>query len=96
MALTRVGERSERDPGNSTAPVTVEAIGAPGGSGPTAWTVAAVGGGALVLTGLTVFVLVRRRGSSPAEARDRADAGRVEARLRVRSVPGKCPGGAAP
>ncbi|WP_406836184.1 hypothetical protein ACICHK_06730 [Streptomyces sp. AHU1] len=68
--------KGDTDPGNSTAPITVEAIGVPGGSGPaggsgpTAWAVAAVGGGALVPAGLTAFVLVRRRGSSPVEARD--------------------------
>ncbi|MEU1408655.1 hypothetical protein ABZ471_41355 [Streptomyces sp. NPDC005728] len=50
--------RDDADPSNSTAPITIEAVGGSGGSGRTAWGVAA-GAGALALTGLLTVALVR-------------------------------------
>ncbi|WRZ88026.1 hypothetical protein OHB54_02490 [Streptomyces sp. NBC_01007] len=55
--------RQDADPENSTAPITIEAIGEAGGSagwGTTAWT-AAAGAGTLALTGLLAAGLVRAR-----------------------------------
>ncbi|WP_256638942.1 hypothetical protein [Streptomyces murinus] len=50
--------RDDADPGNSTAPITVEAIGASDGPGPL---VPAAVAGAMALAGLLAFALVRRR-----------------------------------
>ncbi|MFI9251904.1 hypothetical protein [Streptomyces sp. NPDC053069] len=52
--------RDDADPRNSTAPLTIEAAGAAGGFGPTAWAVAA-GAAAAVLTGLLALGRRRRR-----------------------------------
>ncbi|MEU0332741.1 hypothetical protein [Streptomyces sp. NPDC006193] len=52
--------RDDADPRNSTASISVEAVGGSGGSDRTAWG-AAAGAGALALTGLLTVALVRAR-----------------------------------
>ncbi|MEU8032482.1 hypothetical protein AB0C13_28250 [Streptomyces sp. NPDC049099] len=68
--------RGDADPRNSTAPLTIEAAGAAGGFGPTAWAVAA-GAAAAVLTGLLALGRRRRRSRHP------CDRSRPRSRCRV-------------